>query len=103
MRAFWIVPLWIGLAASLAKGESYPRAWNYIAPDSSAVVGIEWQQLRDSFLADALGVELSGSGRLGFPDLACLHDAREILLAGPDLLGVTSGSFPAATVAAQPA
>jgi len=103
MRAFWIVPLWIGLAASLAMGESYPRAWNYIAPDSSAVVGIEWQQLRESFLADALGVELSGSGRLGFPDLACLHDAREILLAGPDLLGVTSGSFPAATVAAQAA
>jgi hypothetical protein len=81
--------------------ESFPRAWNYIAPDSSAIVGIEWQQLRDSFLADALGVELSGSGRLGFPDLACLSDAREILLAGPDLLGVVSGSFPAATVAAQ--
>lgn len=84
-------------------GESYPRAWNYIAPDSSAIVGIEWQQLRESFLADALAVELSGSGRLGFPDLACLRDAREILLAGPDLLGVASGSFPAATVAAQAA
>jgi hypothetical protein len=84
-------------------GQSFPRAWNYIAPDSSAVVGIEWQQLRDSFLADALGVELSGSGRLGFPDLPCLSDAREILLAGPDLLGVVSGSFPAATVAAQAA
>ena len=82
-------------------GESYPSAWNYIAPDSSAVVGIEWQQLRESFLADALGVELSGNGPLGFPDLACLRDAREILLAGPDLLGVASGSFPAATVAAQ--
>jgi hypothetical protein len=82
-------------------GESYPRSWNYIAPDSTAIVGLEWQHLRESFLADALGVELSGSGRLGFPDLACLHDAREILLAGPDLLGVASGSFPAATVAAQ--
>ncbi len=105
MRAFSIGILWIGLgiglAASLAMGESYPRAWNYIAPDSSAIVGIEWPQLRESFLADALGVELSGSGRLGFPDLACLRDAREILLAGPDLLGVASGSFPAATVAAQ--
>src|SRR5258708_2279986 len=91
----------MALAASLAMGESYPRAWNYIAPDSSSVVGIEWQQLRESFLADALGAELSGSGRLGFPDLACLRDAREILLAGPDLLGVASGSFPAATVAVQ--
>ena len=82
-------------------GESYPRAWNYIAPDSSAIVGIEWQQLHESFLADALGVELSASGRLGIPDLACLREAREILLAGPDLLGIASGSFPAATVAAQ--
>jgi hypothetical protein len=82
-------------------GESYPSAWNYIAPDASAIVGIEWQQLRESFLADALGAELSGSGRLGFPDLVCLRDAREILLAGPDLLGVASGSFPAATLAAQ--
>jgi len=82
-------------------GESYPRAWNYIAPDSSAIVGIEWPQLRESFLADALGAELSGSGRLGFPDLACLRDAREILLTGPDLLGVASGLFPAAVVAEQ--
>jgi hypothetical protein len=93
----------MGLTASLAVGESYPRAWNYIAPDSSAIVGIEWQQLRDSFLADALGTELSGAGGLGFPELACLHDAREILLAGPDLLGVLSGSFPAAGVAEQAA
>ena len=100
-RAFGISVLCIRLSASLALGESYPRAWSYIAPDSSAIVGIEWQQLRESFLADALGAELSGSGRLGFPDLACLRDAREILLAGPDLLGVASGSFPAATVAAQ--
>jgi hypothetical protein len=82
-------------------GESYPRAWNYIAPDSSAIIGIEWQQLRESFLADALATELSGAGGLGFPDLACLLDAREILLAGPDLLGIASGSFPAATVAEQ--
>jgi len=82
-------------------GESYPRAWNYVAPDASAVVGIEWQQLRQSFLAEAIAEELSGGGRLGFPDLICLRDSREILLAGPDLLGVISGSFPAATVASQ--
>lgn len=91
----------IGLAAPPAIGESYPSYWNYIAPDSSAIVGIEWKQLRESFLADALGTELSGDGGLGFPDLACLHDAREILLAGPDLLGLVSGSFPAAAVAEQ--
>jgi len=89
------------MAASVALGESYPTAWNYVAPDASAIVGIEWRQLRQSFLAGAVRSELSSSGHLGFPDLDCLWDAREILLAGPDLLGVASGSFPAATVAAQ--
>jgi hypothetical protein len=84
-------------------GESYPRAWNYVDPDATALVGVEWQHLRESFLADAMKSELSSGGRLGFPDLDCLWDAREILLAGPDLLGVASGSFPAATVAAQAA
>ena len=91
------------IAATLAMGESYPRAWNYVAPDASAIVGIEWQHLRESFLADAVGSELSSHGQLGFPDLDCLQDAREILLAGPDLLGIASGTFPASAVAAQAA
>jgi hypothetical protein len=84
-------------------GQSFPRSWNYVAPDATALVGIEWQHLRDSFLADAITSELSSSGRLGFPDLPSLWNSREILLAGPDLLGIASGSFPAATVAAQAA
>lgn len=91
------------MAASLALGQSFPRSWNYVAPDSTALVGIEWQHLRDSFLADAVSSELSSGGRLGFPDLPCLWNSREILLAGPDLLGIASGSFPPATVAAQAA
>ena len=91
------------IAASLAMGESSPRAWNYVAPDASALVGIEWQHLRESFLADAVESELSSSGQLDFPDLDCLWDAREILLAGPDLLAVASGSLPAANVATQAA
>jgi hypothetical protein len=89
------------VAASLARGQSFPRSWTYVAPDATALVGIEWQHLRDSFLADAVTSELSSSGRLGFPDLPCLWNSREILLAGPDLLAVATGSFPAATVAAQ--
>jgi len=94
--------LFLGLwVASLMIAESYPRAWNYVDPDATALVGVEWQHLRESFLADAMRSELSSGGRLGFPDLDCLWDAREILLAGPDLLGIASGSFPAATVAAQ--
>jgi hypothetical protein len=91
------------IAAAAAAGQSFPRSWNYVAPDSTALIGIEWQHLRDSFLADAVTSELSSSGRLGFPDLPCLWNSREILLAGPDLLGVATGAFPAATVAAQAA
>ena len=84
-------------------GESFPQAWTYVAPDATAIVGIEWQHLRGTFLADAVGSELSGGGQLGFPDLECLQDAREVILSGPDLLGIASGSFPAATVAEQSA
>jgi hypothetical protein len=91
------------IAASLATGQSFPRSWNYVAPDATALVGIEWQHLRDSFLAGAVSSELSSSGRLGFPDLPCLWNSREILLAGPDLLGVATGTFPPGTVAAQAA
>ncbi|HSR06855.1 MAG TPA: hypothetical protein VLM42_06880 [Bryobacteraceae bacterium] len=89
------------VAASLTMGQSFPRSWTYVAPDATALVGFEWQHLRDSFLAEAVTSELSSSGRLGFPDLACLWNSREILLAGPDLLAVATGSFPPATVAAQ--
>jgi hypothetical protein len=89
------------ITAALALGESYPSAWKYLAPDATAMVGIEWLHLKESFLADAVRSELSSSGNLGFPDLDCLWEAKEILLAGPDLLGVASGSFPTTTVATQ--
>jgi hypothetical protein len=101
-RCFYVgVFLLSVLAASLALGQSFPRSWNYVAPDATALVGIEWQHLRDSFLADALSSELSSSGHLGFPDLPCLWNSREILLSGPDLLAIATGSFPAASVATQ--
>lgn len=93
--------LLFALTVSLAMGQSFPRSWTYVAPESTALVGMEWQHLRDSFLADAVQSELSSAGRLGFPDLPCLWNSREILLAGPDLLGVATGAFPAATVASQ--
>jgi len=89
------------ITTALALGQSYPSAWKYIPPDASAIVGIEWMHLRESFLADAVRSELSSSGNLGFPDLDCLWEAKEILLAGPDLLGVASGSFQPTTVATQ--
>src|ERR1700685_1963427 len=47
------------VAASLGMGQSFPRSWNYVAADATALVGIEWQHLHDSFLADAVTSELS--------------------------------------------
>lgn len=83
--------------------ESYPRAWNYVAPDATAIIGVEWRQLQTSFLADAVGSELFASGHLGIPELECLERSREILLSAPDFLAIFSGAFPAATVEAQAA
>jgi hypothetical protein len=87
--------------ATLAAGESYPRSWNYVSPDVTALVGIEWQHLRESFLGDAVGSELSSSGHLGIPDLKCLQESREILLSAPDFLAIANGTFPAAAVESQ--
>ena len=83
--------------------ESYPRAWNYVAPDATALVGFDWQHLQDSFLGDAVGSELSSAGHLGIPDLDCLKQSRQILLSAPDFLAIFSGFFPSATVDAQAA
>jgi hypothetical protein len=88
--------------ASLA-GESFPKAWNYVAPDATALVGFDWQQLQDSFLADAVASELSSAGHLGIPDLECLKSSRQILLSAPDFLALFSGSFPAELVEQQAA
>ena len=54
-------------SAILLHSESYPRAWNYVAPDATAVIGFEWRQLQSSFLADAVGSELFASGLGGHP------------------------------------
>ncbi len=90
-------------AAAAAAGESYPSSWNYVAPDATAIIGVDWQHLRDSFLGDAVSAELSGAGSLGIPDLDCLKQSRQILLSAPDFLAIFSGPFPAAVVDAQAA
>ena len=94
--------VFLGVAA-VAAGQSYPRAWNYVAPEATAIVGIDWQHLKDSFLGDAVSAEISGGGSLGIPDLDCLKQSRQILLSAPDFLAIFSGSFPAAAVDEQAA
>jgi len=101
---FTVRPLLVLICAALSlHAESFPQAWNYVAPDATAIIGVEWSQLQTSFLGDAIGSELFASGHLGIPDLECLQRSREILLSAPDFLAIFSGAFPAATVEAQAA
>jgi hypothetical protein len=91
----------IAITAALAAGESHPSWWTYAAPEATTLVGIQWNNLRHSPFAAAIEAELSGSGALGFPDLDCLKQAREIVISSPALLAAEAGSFPAATVKDQ--
>jgi hypothetical protein len=84
-----------------ASAESHPSWWRYASPEATALVGIQWEHLRTSPFADAVSGELSGEGGLGFPDLDCLKESRQILISAPALLAIAAGNFPAATVREQ--
>ena len=81
------------LTALSAAAESNPSWWNFASPEATALVGIQWENLRQSAFADVVGAELFSSGGLDFPDLACLRDARQVLISSPDLLAMASGNF----------
>ena len=87
--------------AEITAGQSHPSWWNYVSPDATALVGIQWEQVRNSIFADAIGAELSSGGSLGFPNLPCLKDARQVLISYPELLAIATGSFPAAATREQ--
>src|SRR5205085_11468678 len=80
------------------SAESHPAWWRYASPEATALVGIQWEHVRSSHFAYAIGGELTGEGGLGFPDIECLKDSRQILISSPALLAIASGNFPAATV-----
>jgi len=84
-----------------AAAESHPAWWRYASPEATALVGIQWEHVRSSPFAAAISGELSGEGSLGFPDLDCVKDARQILISSPVILAAASGTFPAATVREQ--
>lgn len=69
-----------------------------MSPDATALVGIQWVNLRLSPFGEAVGAEMSPSGSLGFPDLPCLKDARQLVISAPGLLAIAEGAFPAATL-----
>jgi hypothetical protein len=91
----------VALSATLATAESHSEWLAYASPEATALVGIRWSNLRDTPLAAAIEAEISPSGALGFPDLDCLRQARDIVISSPELLAEESGSFPPATVQEQ--
>ncbi len=91
------------LTAFLAAGESNPSWWNFASPEATALVGVQWENLRQSPFADVVGAELFSSGGLDLPDFAYLRNARQILISSPELLAIASGNFPPATLRSQAA
>ncbi len=82
-----------------AHSESNPTWWGLAPLDATAIVGIQWQNLRSSPFAEAIWGELDSE--IGLPPLPCLADARQILIASPALLAMISGNFNTATLRAQ--
>lgn len=94
------LPLFL-LTAALATAESHPSWWTYASPEATALVGIHWDNLRNSPFASAIEDELASTGPLAFPNVECLRQAREIVISSPELLAAEAGSFPSATVNSQ--
>jgi hypothetical protein len=92
-----------GLLFGIGTGfaDSHPAWWRYASPEATALVGIQWDHLRSSPFAGAIEGELSGD--LGFPDLDCVKDARQILISSPALLAMAAGDFPEAAIREQAA
>jgi hypothetical protein len=83
------------------SAESHPAWWRYASPEATALVGLQWEHLRSSPFASGIADELTGEGGLGFPDIECLKDARQILISSPELLAVATGTFPAGVLRDQ--
>lgn len=87
--------------AALAAAQSHPSWWTYASPDATALVGIQLENLHQSPFAETIEAELSPSGSLGFPNIDCLKQARQIILSSPATLAIEWGTFPAATLREQ--
>ena len=94
-------PLAFLACAALASAQSHPSWWTYASPEATALVGIEWQSVRNSPIADAIQAELWDD--LGFPALPCLQNARQIVISSPELLALASGTFSASSMRDQAA
>jgi hypothetical protein len=93
----------LAATALLAPAQSHPSWWNWASPDATALVGIHWEAVRSSPLAEALADELGPEGSLGLPDLQCLKESKQLLLSSPAFLVVANGDFPAEQLRAEAA
>jgi len=85
-----------------SSSSSHPSWWSYASPESTALIGLQWNHLRESPFRASLETELSPKGYLGFPDLPFLNQrAERILIASPYLMAIHFGSFPAELVRAE--
>ncbi len=82
-------------------GESHPSWWTLAPPDATAIVGIQWQSIKATPFGPAVAAELGTS--IGIPDLPCLTDARQILIASPGMIAIFNGSFNSDTLRSQAA
>jgi hypothetical protein len=82
------------LTATAVFAESHPSWWTLAEPDATALVGIQWENLRQSPFAEAIEAELSSAGSLGFPDLPLIVSAKQILISAPSVLAIAIGNFP---------
>ena len=102
MRLFLVLVSLAGLTP--AQSTSHPSWWTYASPDSTALIGITWNHLRDSPFEATLTTELSPRGWLGFPDLEFLNQrADRILIASPYLMAIHAGTFPVDVVRGEAA
>src|SRR5277367_2145514 len=83
--------LLLALAALPGACESNPSWWGLAPLDATAIVGIQWENLKSSPFAGAIWGELNSD--IGLPPLPCLADARQILIASPALVAMISGNF----------
>lgn len=81
--------------------ESNPSWWGLTPVDATAIVGIQWQNLRASPFAEAIWGELGSE--IGLPALPCLDGARQILIASPGPIAMITGNFNGMTVRTQAA
>jgi len=103
MRVAFLMAAATMMVVAAPTPQSYPSWWNFASPDATALVGVRWETVRNSPLAEALLEEIGPDGEFDLPDLSWLRRSKQLLLSSPPTLVVASGDFPAAELRAEAA